>query len=221
VAKRDYGQYCGVAEALDVLGERWTLLIIRDLLLGPRRYGEIAAQLPSAGTDLVTARLRTLEDHGFVARLETGGVGGGVMYRLTSDGEELRPLVEELALVGLRLMQSPLETDHQLDLRWALSTVRMLVKAARCPVGTCDIVGTGQTFRMASDGTDITLGYRSAADAPAHSTITGDDATLLAVLSGHARLENTTVTFSGRAAEAKRWLAALIAAVPHPIRAST
>jgi DNA-binding HxlR family transcriptional regulator len=220
VAKRDYGQYCGVAEALDVLGERWTLLIVRDLLLGPRRYGEIASQLPSAGTDLVTARLRTLEDHGFVARLETGGVGGGVMYRLTPDGEELRPVVEELALVGLRLMQSPLETAHQLDLRWALSTVRMLVTAARCPVGTCDIVGTGQAFRIASDGTYVSLGYRSAADAPAHSTITGDDATLLAVLSGHARLENTTVTFSGRTAEAKRWLAALIAAVPNPIRAT-
>jgi DNA-binding HxlR family transcriptional regulator len=221
VAKRDYGQYCGVAEALDVLGERWTILIVRDLLLGPRRYGEIASQLPSAGTDLVTARLRTLEDHGFVARIETGGVGGGVMYRLTPVGEQLRPLVEELALVGLRLMQSPLETSHQLDLRWALSTVRTLVNAARCPVGTCDIFGTGQAFRMASDGIQVTLRYRSGTDTPANSTITGDDATLLTVLSGHTRLENAPVTFSGRTAEAKRWFAALIAAVPAPIRATT
>jgi DNA-binding HxlR family transcriptional regulator len=220
MAKRDYGQYCGVAEALDVLGERWTLLIVRDLLLGPRRYGEIASQLPSAGTDLVTARLRTLEDHGFVARIETGGVGGGVMYRLTPDGEKLRPLVEELALVGLRLMQSPLETSHHIDLRWALSTVRMLITPARCPVGTCDIVGTGQGFRLASDGTCVTLGYRIGAVAPAACTITGDDATLLAVLSGHARVENSRLSFSGRIVEAKRWLAALVAAVPAPIRAT-
>jgi DNA-binding HxlR family transcriptional regulator len=220
VAKRDYGQYCGVAEALDVLGERWTLLIIRDLLLGPRRYGEIASQLPSAGTDLVTARLRTLEDHGFVERRETGGVGGGVLYRLTPTGEQLRPLVEELAMVGLRLMQSPLETAHQLDLRWALSTVRMLINATRCPVGTCDIVGTGQAFRFTSDGAGVTLRYRGAADAPANSTITADDATLLAVLSSHVHLDSTSVTFSGRTTEAKRWLAALIAAVPEPIRAT-
>jgi hypothetical protein len=96
----------------------------------------------------------------------------------------------------------------------------MLVNAARCPVGTCDIVGTGQAFRLASDGTHVTLGYRGAADAPANSTITGDDATLLAVLSGHTRLENTNVTFLGRTTEAKRWLAALIAAVPTPIRAT-
>jgi DNA-binding HxlR family transcriptional regulator len=221
VAKRDYGQYCGVAEALDVLGERWTLLIIRDLLLGPRRYGEIASQLPSAGTDLVTARLRTLEDHGFVARHETGGVGGGVMYRLTPNGEQLRPLVEELALVGLRLMQSPTQTSHQLELRWALSTVRMLISPERCPVGTCDIVGSSQALRLASDGTQVTVGYRGAVDGPANCAITGEDAALLAVLSGHARIENTTITFSGRTAEAKRWLAALIAAVPDPIRATT
>jgi DNA-binding HxlR family transcriptional regulator len=219
MAKREYGQYCGVAEALDVLGERWTLLIVRDLLLGARRYGEIASQLPSAGTDLVTARLRTLEDHGFVARIETGGVGGGIMYRLTPEGEQLRPLVEELALVGLRLMQPPLETSHQLDLRWLLSTVRMLINAARCPVGTCDVVGSGQAFRLAADGTCVTLGYRSGADAPATCTITGEDSDLLAVLSGHARIENTTITFSGRTGEAKRWLAALITAVPNPIRA--
>jgi DNA-binding HxlR family transcriptional regulator len=220
VTKRDYGQYCGVAEALDVLGERWTLLIVRDLLLGPRRYGEIASQLPSAGTDLVTARLRTLEDYGFVNRVETGGVGGGVMYCLTPEGEQLRPLVEELALVGLRLMQSPLATTHQLELRWALSTVRMLVNAARCPVGTCDILGSGQGFRLQSDGTQVTVRYRGRTDGSATSTIAGEDGALLSVLSGHARLENTTVSFSGRTAEAKRWLAALIAAVPDPIRSS-
>ena len=68
MSKRRYGQYCSLARALDVVGERWTLLIIRELLNGPRRYQEMLDNLPGIGTNLLAARLRDLGDAGIVRK---------------------------------------------------------------------------------------------------------------------------------------------------------
>ncbi len=120
MARRSYGQHCGLAVALDVLGERWALLIVRDLLPGPRRFGELFDGLPGISTDLLTARLRSLEEIGAIERRDLGRARA---YALTEDGEALRPVVETLASWGSRLLPDPGGAEHRLDHRWALASM--------------------------------------------------------------------------------------------------
>ena len=82
-ARRTYNQYCGLASALDVLGERWTLLIIRELLMGPRRYTDLLADLPGVGTNLLAERLKTLVERGLVEQIHPAGGGARMSYALT------------------------------------------------------------------------------------------------------------------------------------------
>lgn len=91
---RTYNQECVLAYALDLLGERWTLLIIRELFLGPRRFGDLHAALPGLGTNLLSKRLKELEEAGLVVAPATSETRG--QYRLSETGEALRPTVREL-----------------------------------------------------------------------------------------------------------------------------
>jgi DNA-binding HxlR family transcriptional regulator len=219
MSKRTYSQYCGVAKALDVLGERWTLLIIRELLPGPRRYRDIAAQLPDLATDMLTARLKMLAENGLVERAETGGVGGGITYSLTPEGQNGRPVVEQLACVGLNWMVSPLETGDDITLRWALATVRIWLDAARCPTGACLFVTADQTYALLNDGSTVTLSYESdATDGPA-VTFRGTDFDLVALVTAHIPLEASSVIRTGDKRSGDQWLQALATAFPKPIAA--
>lgn len=91
---RTYNQECVLAYALDLLGERWTLLIVRELFLGPRRFGDLHASLPGLGTNLLSKRLKELEEAGLLISPGTGETRGA--YRLTEAGEELRPAVRAM-----------------------------------------------------------------------------------------------------------------------------
>lgn len=93
MAKRSYDQYCPLACALDLLGERWTLLIVRDLLLGPKRYGDLHRGLPGLATDLLTERLRALEEAGIVQRRELPPPAAATVYELTDRGRQDRKSV--------------------------------------------------------------------------------------------------------------------------------
>jgi DNA-binding HxlR family transcriptional regulator len=104
---KEYGQFCSVARALDVLGDRWAMLIVRDLLLGPKRYTDLLEGLPSVGTNVLAVRLRELEDAGIIAREKLPPPAASTVYALTEDGRALRPVVDELARWGLRLMDRP------------------------------------------------------------------------------------------------------------------
>src|SRR5436190_2149574 len=87
---RSYGQYCGLARALDVVGDRWNLLIVRQLLIGPARYRELVDGLPGVATNLLADRLRDLETAGVIERRLTEK-GNGVLYALTPWGVEVNP----------------------------------------------------------------------------------------------------------------------------------
>ena len=102
-----YGQYCPVARALDVVGERWTLLIVRDLLMGPKRYTDLRRGLPGIATDLLTARVRALEEAGFVRRRELPRPAPATVYELTERGHGLGRVVLALGQVGLAELGSP------------------------------------------------------------------------------------------------------------------
>ncbi len=106
MAARDYGQYCGVAAALELVGERWALLIIRDLLVGPRRYGELAAGLPRLPSNILAARLKDLQGAGVLRRVPRSRV---IVYELTPYGRELEPIVLALGAWGFKAMGDPRE----------------------------------------------------------------------------------------------------------------
>jgi DNA-binding HxlR family transcriptional regulator len=107
MTRRTYGQFCAVAKALDVVGERWTLLVIRELLLGPRRFTDLLTVLPGLGTNLLADRLKQLETAGIVTRDRLPPPAASAVYRLTEVGQGLGPVVRALADWGDRLLQAP------------------------------------------------------------------------------------------------------------------
>jgi DNA-binding HxlR family transcriptional regulator len=121
--RRSYRQHCGVARALDVIGERWTLLIVRDLLLGPRRYSDLLRALPGVTTNLLAKRLQELEAAGVVTKNELAPPAAGSVYALTETGAALAPVITELGRWGGRFMGTPRRGDR-LDVGWALLSTR-------------------------------------------------------------------------------------------------
>jgi DNA-binding HxlR family transcriptional regulator len=104
MGRRSYQQYCPAARTLDVVGERWTLLLVRELLLGPRRYSDLLEALPGVGTNLLAERLRQLEAEGLVRRRRLPPPAGSAVYELTELGEELEDVVFSLARFGMRTL---------------------------------------------------------------------------------------------------------------------
>jgi DNA-binding HxlR family transcriptional regulator len=104
---KPYGQFCSAARALDVLGDRWAMLVVRELLLGPKRYTDLLDGLPGVGTNVLAVRLRELEEAGIIAREKLPPPAASTVYVLTDDGAALRPVVDELARWGRRLMARP------------------------------------------------------------------------------------------------------------------
>ncbi len=99
---RTYGDPCGVARALDLLGERWALLIVRELLLGPKRFTDLRAGLPHVSADVLAQRLRELEQYGVLRRGKLPPPAGSRIYELTERGHELEPVVLALGRWGSR-----------------------------------------------------------------------------------------------------------------------
>ncbi len=91
--KRTYQDSCGIARALDVVGERWALLVIRELLLGPKRFTDLRAGLPRIGPDMLAARLRELEHSGVVGQRTLPPPAARIVYELTEQGRELAPVL--------------------------------------------------------------------------------------------------------------------------------
>ena len=108
---RSYSQYCALARALDLVGERWTLLLVRELLLGPRRFKDLLAGLPRIGTNLLADRLKELERAGIVRRGVLPPPAGSSVYELTELGRELEPAVFALGRWGAHFLAPRRESD--------------------------------------------------------------------------------------------------------------
>jgi DNA-binding HxlR family transcriptional regulator len=106
MAKR-YDQYCPMAHALDLVGERWALLVVRELMHGPKRYTDLVDSLPGIGTNVLASRLRDLEKHGIVSRRTLPPPAASRVYELTEYGRGLRGAMRELALWGARSLGPP------------------------------------------------------------------------------------------------------------------
>ena len=104
MAARDYGQYCGLTQALELVGERWALLIVRDLLVGPRRYGELAEELHRIPSNILAARLKDLQAAGVIRRAPRSRV---IVYELTPYGRELEPVILAFGAWGFKALGDP------------------------------------------------------------------------------------------------------------------
>lgn len=119
--RRSYKQFCGLARALDVVGERWTLLILRNLLLGPRRYGRLLEELPGITSNLLAKRLKQMEAAGLI------GQDGQRRYRLEPAGAALEPAIMELGRWGGRFLSHP-GPDDRVDVGWGLISLKRRYK---------------------------------------------------------------------------------------------
>src|SRR5687768_908976 len=113
---RSYNQYCGLAYALDVVGERWTLLIVRELFAGPRRFKDLVDGLPDISTNLLTERLKSLEEQGIILRRILPPPAGSTVYELTALGQALEKSVLELGRWGSQFVPTSMEGVNVLRL---------------------------------------------------------------------------------------------------------
>lgn len=161
-----YSQYCPVAHALDAVGERWSLLIVRDLLDGPKRYTDLAAGLPGIGTNILAARLRDLEQNGIVRKRKLPPPTPVTVYELTEYGVELEEVMHALARWGARSLGPP-SADEQLCPGWSLNAVKGTFRpeAAAGVVATYELrLGDEVTTMRVDDG--AVAATKGPADAP-------------------------------------------------------
>jgi DNA-binding HxlR family transcriptional regulator len=119
--RKSYDQYCPVAHALDLVGERWALLVVRELMRGPKRYTDLVEHLPGIGTNILVSRLRALEEHGIVAKRTLPPPAASRVYELTEYGRGLRTVLRELALWGARSLGPP--DEEELFTGWLANAV--------------------------------------------------------------------------------------------------
>lgn len=132
----DYGQFCTVARGAEIIGQRWTPLVVRELLCGSTRFNDIHRGVPRMSRTLLADRLRVLEEAGVVRRVT---VRAGVEYRLTTAGEELRPIIMALGHWGARWIGSRLKRD-QLDAGFLMWDIRRFVRVEECPRDRCVVI---------------------------------------------------------------------------------
>lgn len=124
--RRSYDQYCSAARALDLVGDRWTLLIVRELLAGPRRYTDLHADLPGVSTDVLASRLKDMERDGLTSRRRLPPPGAAYVYELTARGRELLPVLQALSRWGEAELGERRATDALRAHWFALPLLRSL-----------------------------------------------------------------------------------------------
>ncbi|HEX3456529.1 MAG TPA: helix-turn-helix domain-containing protein [Candidatus Baltobacteraceae bacterium] len=159
LVKRSYGQYCGFSRALELVGERWALLIVRDLLVGPKRFTEIERGLPGIPTNILASRLNELEDSGLVRRRLLERPGKGVAYELTEDGGALEAAVLALGRWGALHLGEPTsqETVTEDSIAMALRTTFRPEAAGKSKVIYLLRVGEIEVHARVRDGA-VTVG---------------------------------------------------------------
>jgi DNA-binding HxlR family transcriptional regulator len=209
--KRTYREDCAIARSLDLLGQRWTLLIVRDLFLGPQRYTDLQAGLPGIASDILTARLRTLEDEGLVRRRELPPPAPASVYELTEAGRRLGPLIRTLGEVGLTLLDAP-APGQAINPGPVVMSLNLTFRADEVPdlTETYGLEIDGRAFTVAVDrGTVIT--ERGAPASPA-ATFRTDPRALVALLRGEqtaaAAVASRAMEVEGDAGALERFTAA-------------
>ncbi|MEV6751083.1 winged helix-turn-helix transcriptional regulator [Streptomyces sp. NPDC051214] len=177
---RSYDQSCPAARALDVVGGRWSLLIVRELLLGPRRYTDLVAGLPGIGPDVLAERLRALRDADVISQAKLPPPASSTVYELTELGAAMRPVLDELTRWGMRLPAASRPGDT-FRLSWVLGCLRASFRPEQAGGlrETYEFRVDGDTFHLRVD--DGVLDIRNGAATDPVCSITTDLGTFLAV----------------------------------------
>jgi DNA-binding HxlR family transcriptional regulator len=185
---RSYDQYCPIAVALDVVGDRWTLLILRELHFGQRRFTDLRAALPGLAPNLLTERLRGLEQDGLVERAQLPPPAARTVYALTPQGRATAPVLQALARYGAARLGPPTG-----PIRPAMTVHGLLVPYHR-PDGArlhVRLVVDGESFDLVSDGAQLST--RRRAEEHPDVLVTTTAAELVAVRRGERPLSTTDV----------------------------
>jgi DNA-binding HxlR family transcriptional regulator len=214
--KRSYGDSCGIARALDLVGERWALLVVRELVLGPKRFTDLRAGLPGCSPDVLAQRLRDLEQVGVVRRKTLPPPLSARVYELTEWGRELEPVLLSLGRWGSRSPLPPEPPALGIDaLVVALKTMFDAERAGLAEVSYQLRLG-GQDFVVRVSAGKLGL-WRGEAESPA-ATLQTDPGTLAALLwHGHSQngaLAAGSLRIEGSKREARRFLRMFPPAAP-------
>lgn len=218
MAARSYGQHCAVAKSLDVVGDRWTLLIVRELLDGARRYGDLLTALAPIATDMLASRLRDLEAAGLAAKRVVRSPASRTIYELTDDGRALEEVINAYARWGRHLIEARTPGDLARP-QWLARAVRAYVRSDRVgpalvlrfdtPEGTAAVCIEDSSVRAVGP------------DVPADVVLSGTAETLAAALNPErvAQLEATgRLRVDGDPATVRRMAEVFVA--PRPRMAS-
>ncbi|MGI5127162.1 winged helix-turn-helix transcriptional regulator [Pseudonocardia sp. CA-107938] len=206
--RRKYGEGCAVTHALDLIGERWALVIVRELLLGPKRFSDLRAGIPGASADMLSTRLRELHEAGVVVQRRLPPPAASQVYELTSWGAELDQVITDLGRWGSR---SPtLEHDADTSVDSVMLSLRAMFDPATAAgwAATIALVVDGRPFRVEIADAELRLSA-GPTDEPT-VTIATDRGTLVALLySGRAladAVRDGTVLVDGPSAVAEHFL---------------
>lgn len=218
--KRSYGEACRFAYALDLVGERWALLVVRELLLGPKRFTDLRGGLPHASPNILSERLRELEQAGVVHRRKLPPPAASQVYELTEWGAELEPIVTQLGAWGARSPVPPESMEIGPD-SVVLALRSLFDRAAARELEASYELRLGEDrFHVEIDAGEVELG-RGAAANPAAAVET-DPGTLAALLTGQlpldAALKSGAASIEGSKKEAQRFLR--LFPMPEPCPAS-
>jgi DNA-binding HxlR family transcriptional regulator len=205
---KSYAQFCPVAHALELVGERWALLVVRELLNGPKRYTDLAAALPGIGTNILAGRLRDLEAGGVVQKRRLPPPAAANVYELTPYGEDLREPLYALARWGARSLGPP-TSDDSLAPGWLVNAIRATCKPWEGDSApTFEVHGGADevvTVRF-EDGEPVVEPGSSGADV----VIETDPATLFCVASREQSVKEAigagAVRVTGKRSDAERFL---------------
>jgi DNA-binding HxlR family transcriptional regulator/putative sterol carrier protein len=204
---REYGQYCGLAHALDVVGGRWSLLIVRDLLTGPKRFKDLEVGLAGIPTNMLSARLKELEDFGVIRRQLLPRPAKGVGYELTDYGRELEEPLVKLGLWGARSL-GPADEGQPISIDGLALGLRGAFRpdAAAGVARTYELTLNGRSLWISVD--DGRLSISAEADG-ADVALATTPALLIGLLFGQVRVDDAIaagrLTVSGSKAEARRF----------------
>jgi DNA-binding HxlR family transcriptional regulator len=162
-SRRKYRQGCGTAHALDIVGDRWALLVVRELVFGPKRFKDLRDGLPGIGPNVLSQRLKELEEAGVVTRRVLPPPAGSTVYELTEWGAELEDVIVRLGRWGARSPDLP--TDAETQPEWVLLAMRAIYEPEGQPVPTLYELRFGdETFWARVDDGAIRVGRGEASD---------------------------------------------------------
>jgi DNA-binding HxlR family transcriptional regulator len=213
-----YGQGCAIARALDIVGERWSLLLVRELILGPRRYRDLAAGLPGIPSNVLAARLKDLQAAGVITRRTLPAPTDVTVYELTGAGRALQPALTELLDWGRRYAPEP-SPDDAAQPGWGL--LAATGRPAALPDGrTCELRVGPEFFYLGSDAGKLTVRRGPAPDGDVVVTMSAD--TLYSLLLGHTTVSDAVrrSNLDGDTEIARRALDPLAAALTRPAPAT-